>query len=93
MGNVVRRITLIQKDSSGEASVETLYRRKSKRKQSEWARPLEKAQRRSLKASKAYVDDLLDRHERSSGKRRDGWLRDAGVNQMKAARKAFRKLS
>lgn len=93
MANIVRRITLVERDDSGQVNFETLYRKKRKRKQSKWARPMEKAQRRSLKASKAYVDELLNRHDRSSSKRRDGWLRDAGINQMKAARKAYRKLS
>lgn len=93
MGRFVQRITVIDRGPSGQVASRTIYKKKPKCKSSEWARPLEKAQRRSLKAGKVFVAELLDRHERSSSKRRDGWIRDAGVNQMKAARKAYRKLS
>lgn len=93
MANIVQRITLIEKSSPDNINVETLYRRRKKRKQSKWVKPFEKSQRRSLKASKIFVSELLDRHNRSSGKRKDGWLRDSGKNTMKAARKTYKKMN
>ena len=93
MGSIVQRITIIDKDSNGNIRTETLYKKNSGRKESGWARPLIKAQRRSLKASQVYVNELLSRNERSGQKKKDGWLKDMGANNMKAARKAYRKLS
>lgn len=93
MANIVRRITIIEKDANGVVNAETFYKKKNSRKRSAWAKPLEKAHRRSLKASKIYVSELMGRNERSSKKKKDGWIRDAGLNNLKAARKAYRKLS
>lgn len=93
MANFVRSITLIEKSPDNRVQVETIYRKKQKRKQSRWAKPLEKSQRRSLKASKVFVNELLDRHNKSSNKRKDGWLRDSGKNYIRAARKSYKKIT
>lgn len=94
MDKIVRRITVIQLNGKGaEAGAETVYKKKGKkRKSSKGLSPLEKVARRVLKARKVFADEMLDRHERESRKRKDGWLREAPRINLKAGRKAFKKL-
>ena len=93
MARFVRRITLVTLDGPHQGESTTLYKKKRKKKKvSRYLRPLERAQRRLLKASDAFASESLGRHNRSNRKRRDGFLRDLGINQIKASRKAFKKL-
>ena len=96
MDKIVRRITVIQLGGKGAAEVgsaDTVYKKKGKkRKNSKGFSPFEKLARRVLKARKVFADEMLDRHERQSRKRKDGWLREAPRINLKAGRKAFKKL-
>jgi hypothetical protein len=81
----VRRITVL---SAGESGAVTLYKSKNKdQKISRGLKPLEKAVRRLGKASNIASKVYLKRHKKSSGKKKDGWLRDFNYNVYKAARK------
>jgi hypothetical protein len=82
-------VTLVKQD--GASSV--LYSKKGRRKRvSRPLRPLERLMRRELKAGDAFTSNMLRRHEKSRSKRRDGWLRDAPSNVMKASSKAWKEL-
>lgn len=71
----------------------TIFKFKRRRKKSSKVmRPLEKGLRRSLKAQSAFTDSYLDRHEKSAGKKRDGWLRDLNYNVLRASAKYARAL-
>jgi hypothetical protein len=86
------RVTVVN-PSSG--ATETLYRKKGRRRKkrvSRALRPLERAVFHSLEATDAAAGNLLSRHRRSRRKRRDGWLRDAPNNVMKAHRRGWKKL-
>jgi hypothetical protein len=90
MAKFVARITAVSLD---EGQSQTVYvAPKSKRKVSRWLKPLEKGHRRLLTALAAFGNTLERRHERSNRKRRNGWLRDAPMNMMRAERKAAKKL-
>jgi hypothetical protein len=90
MAKFVERITAV---SLGGGEAETVYTAsKPKRKVSRWLKPLEKGHRRMLKALVAYGAELEGRHERSNRKRRNGWLRDAPLNMLRAQREAAKKL-
>jgi hypothetical protein len=91
MAKFVQRVTAVSLDGK---DTETVYKKKKKKKKktSLWLRPLERSQRRSAKAMKVFGETLFDRHKRSKRKRRNGWLRDGGLNTMRASRKAARKL-
>ena len=93
MSKFVRRITLV--DLSGESAPVVIFKSKqrSKRKISRWLKPYEKMDRRWAKAAKVYGAEVLRRHEKSSRKRRNGWLRDRGVNVLRAQRKAVKRLT
>jgi hypothetical protein len=84
------RVTLI--DPNGTAV--TLYSKKSRRKKrvSRPLRPLERLVRHELSAGEAFSNTLLRRHRRSTRKRRNGWLRNAPNNLMKAQRDAWKQL-
>lgn len=93
LDKIIKRITILQPQPSGELVATTLYKEKRKRRKvSKNMRGLERLTRRSLKASESYIDTYLQRHERSNGKRRDGWLRDYQENTAKAQKKARKEL-
>jgi hypothetical protein len=92
MAKFIERITLITVDSGRQES-KVLYKSETKkRKVSRWVRPIERLQRRVLEAQEAFSETLLDRHNRSNRKRKNGFLRDGGVNLMRAQRKALKRL-
>jgi hypothetical protein len=66
--------------------------RKKRKRQSKGLRGLEKLARRSAAATTRYADTYLARHQRSNRRKRDGWLRDLGVNLLRAQRSAWKKL-
>jgi hypothetical protein len=86
--NNIRSVSLI--DSDGR--VRTIHRRKRKKKsQSAFLKPLETATRRIWQGVSAGADSYVDGHEGSNRKQKDGWIQDLGKNVFKASRKAFRK--
>lgn len=90
----IKRITLIERTPDG-FTTKTLFEapEEKKRKVSRGLRGMEKAERRVLEAVDTFAGELLDRHNRSTRKRKDGWLRDGQLNLMKAQRKAIKKLT
>jgi hypothetical protein len=88
MAALYSRITVVRPDGS-----DTLYKkRRKKRRISPWLRPIERAARRSMRAKSTFQSELLRRHNRSNRKRRNGWLRDIGINMLRAQGKAMKKL-
>lgn len=93
MARFIRRITVVALDDAHHGQSTTVYKKKKKkRKVSKFLRPFERGQRRMLRANEVFGGTLLRRHKRSNRKRRNGFLRDMGINNMKASRKAFKKL-
>lgn len=84
----VKRITVI-----GEGTTTVLFKDKKKKpKSSPMMRPLEKLTRRVLEASNEMTGQALERHDRSSHRKKDGWLKDLMKNTTKANQKAVKKL-
>ena len=84
-----KRITIV----GAEGGHQRVYKKKKKkRKVSKWLKPAEKRQRRMLRGNKAYTDELFRRHKRSNRKRRNGFMRDGSLNQMRAMRKGMKKM-
>lgn len=92
MSKFVARITVVSIEPGGKDSTVIYKAKTGKRKVSRWLRPLERLQGRSLEAQKAFSDELLDRHRRSSRRRRDGFLSDGLLNMFRAQRKALKRL-
>ncbi len=95
MAGIVRRITVVSMGTGETDSVgRAVYKRKRKRKRkvSKWLRPLEKMIRRSRRADQTFATEALKRHDRSNRKRRNGFIRDAPLNILQAARKRNKKL-
>jgi Family of unknown function (DUF6312) len=90
----VKRIIQLEHKDTGVEPV-TIYKkpRSKKRRVSPLLRPIEKAQRRSLDASTTFHNRLQKLHDKSSRKRRDGWLRDMFSNYADAGSKAARRLT
>ena len=90
----VRGITGLEADNMGRLRPFKLYRKrgKKKRKVSLGLKGPERTIRREVLAQQAFADEYLRRHERSSGKKKNGFIRDLPDNLHKAYRKAAKKL-
>jgi hypothetical protein len=89
----IRRVTVLAMDADGAVMSRTVYeKRGQKRKVSPALRPLERAIRRVARANDAATSSYVARHERSTAKKRDGWLRDLTWNVLKAEKTGVKKL-
>ncbi|MFN3647978.1 MAG: hypothetical protein ACK47B_00250 [Armatimonadota bacterium] len=66
--------------------------RRKPKKSSKALRGLEKAIHRMSLAQTAASSAYLSRHRRSNARKKDGWLKDLGVNVPKAARTGMKRL-
>ena len=48
--------------------------------------------RRFIEAQRSFLDEYLERHERSHGRKQDGWAMDAPFNVYKATLRGLKKL-
>lgn len=89
MAKFLQRITVV--DPSGRDS-EVMFKdkKRKKKKVTRWMRPSEKAMRQYIKAERRCWDELLDRHDKSRGKKRDRWLTDVPNNALRALDKGLR---
>lgn len=82
----------------GDSGANEIYRNKKKNKKakdSKLGRPLRKEISRALKGEKDALGDVHQRFDKSSKKKKDGWLQDGSKNVFKSARKSdkrFKKL-
>jgi hypothetical protein len=90
----VSRVTLVERSESGEATARTLYKRdwKKKKKQTDGLKEIGKGIRRVHNAARTFESEYVRRHDRSNGKKRDGWIRDLPKNVAKSARKGAKKV-
>ena len=90
MDKIVKRVTVVRRNADGNEAV-AVYRepKKGRRKTSEWSRPLERVARHLIRADAIFGQEASRRHEKSSRKRRDGWILDLPGNVMKAQRKSY----
>jgi hypothetical protein len=90
MDSLVKRVTVIQRRDDKPEAVEVYEEpRKKRRKVSVFARPLERAARRLIRAEVVFGNELLRRGEESNRRRRDGWLLEAPANMTESGRKAY----
>lgn len=89
----VRRVTVLQPDANGVVAPVVVFRRdRKKKKQSAYVKPFEQFGRSLVKASDTTTGDYLRRHKKSNRKHRDGWIRDAATNLVRANSKGAKKL-
>jgi hypothetical protein len=89
----VRRVTVLHKDGNGVVSPVVVFRRdRKKKKQTAYLKPFEQFGRSLVNMSDTTTSDYLRRHKKSNRKHRDGWLRDAPTNIVRANSKGAKKL-
>jgi len=89
----VRRITVLNRDESGNVVPVVVYARKRKKgRQTEALKPIERLARRIAEANSAAAASYLASHEKANNRRRDGWMRDTQLNFARAGRKGLEKL-
>jgi hypothetical protein len=89
MGEVIRRITVIQRNGD-KAETRTIYREPRRgRKVSVLTRPLERIAVHLARAQVIYGRELLRRHDRANRRRRDGWLLEGPAIILEAGRSAY----
>lgn len=93
MSRFLRRITIVTTSGPRRGHTRVAFKGKKRRKKgTAWLRPLERIQRRMLRAANTYWADALRGHNKTARKRQIGWISDMNFNQLKAANKAYRKL-
>lgn len=88
----VRQVRIFEATEEGLVEVARTEKKKRKRKRSKMLEAPEKNARVILGAARTFWEELEDRHEHSTRKRKDGWIADAPRNVLKAQRKAAKKL-
>jgi len=90
----VRKVVKLEPGPAGNFEPVEIYRRAEgeAKKSTKLLRPVDRAVQRLAQAQEAAATAYLERHNRSNGRRRDGWLRDLGNNVYRASRKGQKKL-
>ncbi len=88
----VKEVRIFERTAEGLEPVARLKEGNKKRKRTKAMRNPEKNTRVFLNAARTLIDELDDRHDRSSRKRKDGWVQDGPSNLLKAHRQAGKKL-
>ena len=92
-GKSVQRIVVACPEGQEGAVPAVLYtKKKRKKKGSPGVRLLGKAVRGVVDAQRDFGGTYEEAHDRSNGKKKDGWLHDLPNNLHKAGRKAMSKL-
>jgi uncharacterized protein with von Willebrand factor type A (vWA) domain len=83
---IVARMTILRKDTqTGHVYVASIFKNDGgKKKNTKLLRPVEKLVRRLGKAQAKSASIYSERHERSSRKKKNGWLFDMVSNMRKA---------
>jgi hypothetical protein len=90
----VRRVVTIQRDEKGTLVPITVYKSSSKKKKvSSALKPFEKMMRRMAKSQQRVADTYLSKHDKSTRKRKDGWLKDLVANVTTAGNKGRKTLT
>jgi hypothetical protein len=86
--DTVRSVIQLTRTTAGEITPEVLYERERRggKKGSALLKPADRVLRRVVQAQEASAAKYLARHEKSNGRRRDGWLSDLPVNIARAGR-------
>lgn len=93
LGKSIVRVVRLERKPDGTTERVLLYGKEApKRKVSRMYRPYERMLRRWVEAQQVFAETYLDRHERSTRKKRDGYSRDFWENMDKSRRKAQKRL-
>ena len=99
-GKVSRRVIKVDNDDDDDDGIEFVVRDSSGgtrhgvvreelgpiKKQSKRLKPIDKRLRKSVRHQMKMLDKYMTLHDRSSRKRKNGWVRDLGKNIMKSIR-------
>lgn len=99
-GNRMRQVIRVDNDDDDEDGIEFVVRDTAGRtrhgvihedlgpvkKQSKRLKPIDKRLRKSVRRQMKMLDKYLTLHDRSSRKRKNGWVKDLGKNIMKSVR-------
>ena len=90
-GKGVRKVISITSTEKGKTVATTLYKKSSSKKTGTLSEA-EKVARAAGASVSAFGEEYIAKHDESSRKKRDGWLRDMPYNVYRATRKASQKL-
>jgi hypothetical protein len=88
----VKRVVVMERTETALKIVGEYRAPEKKRKRSKRMKRAERNQRRVYAAWRSYIDELEARHDKSTRKRKDGWVLDAAANRAQARRKALKEL-
>jgi Family of unknown function (DUF6312) len=90
MDDRVKRVIVINRQGDTRQA-STVYEepRKGRGRVSMLTRPLERTARQLVKANIVFAQDMLNRHDESNRRRRDGWILEAPANLVESGRRAY----
>jgi hypothetical protein len=89
MGDLFRRVTVVQRRGDEPESVTVYKDPRSRRRVSVLTEPLERMARQLVRAQIIFGREVLRRHDRANRRRRDGWLIEAPTTLIESGRKAY----
>jgi len=94
MAKGIRRVTIFEAADDGSMTEVASWggEKSGKRKASKWGKRPERNMRLGFDAMRTFLDEMEGRHDKSSRKKKDGWVQDWPKNTMKANQKAFKTL-
>jgi Family of unknown function (DUF6312) len=88
----VTSVVVLKPNGSGFDAVEVYNGEDVSRSTSRRLRPIEKIIVRTMRAQAKATTAYLDRHVKSSAKKKNGWFKDLGKNMSKSVRQESKKL-
>jgi len=87
-----RRVTILGKNADGTAAIKTIVAPSEKKKGTKGLSLIEKIVRTGAEVGTTAGNSYLARHEKSNAKKKDGWVKDAPINVIKAGMKGIKKV-
>jgi hypothetical protein len=92
MSKKVRVVAIYRVNGEQVERVAGDERAKPKRKSSRSMKMFERVHRTLLDANRTFAEESVARHDKSSRRKKDGWVMDMSKNQLAASRKAMKRI-
>jgi len=86
------RVTILDRSADGTLSVKSTTKSSQKKKSTKGLGLIEKIVRTGAEAGTAAAGSYLARHKKSNEEEKDGWVKEAPVNVVRASLKGIKKV-
>ena len=86
------RVTILERNADGVLSVKSTTKSSQKKKSTRGLGLIEKVVRTGAEVGTVASESYLARHKKSNEEEKDGWIKDAPVNVVRASLKGMKKV-